>query len=202
MPIIVALIALLGVAAPCAAQPQTPPDQRPPFTLDGVRRAAAAAEKPAEDTAEPEPEDVSRRPKPLTRSAARQQFDIRSWMPTSTVKLPHDDRFVTTSLAPMGSAWHQQFLGMTQAEYGSSPFDMMGNAERVQAVASSMAFGAAIDGLGRLIQYARKSHRQGQVQKVRREIDEETAIVERLYQESQATMKDGSAQPALRKAPR
>ena len=123
-------------------------------------------------------------------------------MPTSTVKLPHDDRFVTTSLAPMGSAWHQQFLGMTQAEYGSSPFDMMGNAERVQAVASSVAFGAAIDGLGRLIQYARKSHRQGKVQKIRREIDEETAVVERLYKEKKADEAAAASGAPVRKAPR
>ena len=196
----VALVGFLCAAVPSAAQPPQPAGQAPPFTLDGVRRAAAAAEKPPEAPAETEPQDAPRPSRPLSRAAAKQQFDIQSWMPGSSVRLPHDDRLVTTSLAPAGSAWHQEFLAMTQLEYGASPFDMMGNAERVQAVATSMAFAAAIDGLGRLVHHVRKSYREGKIQKIRREIDEETAIVERLYKEKKAA--EAAEGTPVRKTPR
>jgi hypothetical protein len=206
MRIAVALISLLAIAAPTAGQPPAPPDQKPPFTLEGVRRAASVAGSPAEQPVEGEDLDATRPPKPVTRSAAQQQFDIQTWMPGPTIKVPRDDRFVTTSLAPMGSAWHQEFLGMTVPAYYGSPFDAMGNAERAQAVATSAAFAVAsnlaIDGVGQLVKHLRKAYREAKVNKIRREIDEETAIVERLYKQKKAAESEAAAGVPVRKAPR
>lgn len=70
--------------------------------------------------------------------------------------------------------------------YAADPFELMGNRERVEAVASSLAFGVAIDGLARLVQRLRSSYRQQKVNKVRQEIDEETKIVEAAYKAKQA----------------
>jgi hypothetical protein len=196
MPAAALLISVALLAS--QAEAQTPEDPRPPYTLAGVRRAAGLGDKPAEDPAP----DESRPARPLTRPAARQQIDIAAWSPAPTVRLPQSDRLVSASLAPTGPAWHHEFLGMTQRDYGASPYDMMGNAERVQALATSMAFGLAIDGISRLVQHALKSYREGKVNRIRREIDAETAIVEQLYKESQAAKKDGPAQAPLRKAPR
>jgi hypothetical protein len=174
------LIPVALIASQAEAQP--PPDPRPPYTLAGVRRAATTGEKPVQDQAA----DDSQPSRPITRSAARQQIDVTTWSPEPTLRLPQSDRFVTASLAPAGSFWHQEFLAMNQREYGTSPFDMMGNAERAQAVATSMAFGLAIDGISRLVQQVLKSYHEGKVNKIRREIDAETAIVEQRYKAAQA----------------
>jgi hypothetical protein len=175
--VVAVLLLALGLVATQSEAQTTAPDQKPPYSLAGVRRAATAGEKPAQDAAADEPQPA----RPLTRSAARQQVDITTWSPEPTVSLPQIDRLVTASLAPAGPAWHQEFLGMTQRDYGASPFDMMGNAERVQALSTSTAFAVAIEGVSRLVQHLRTSYREGKVTRVRREIDEETALVEQSY---------------------
>jgi hypothetical protein len=195
--------AAASTPAPAQATPQaqpsnTPADQAPPFTLDGVRRAATLADQPSPDRPPPDPAQPA---KPITKSAARQQIDVATWAPEPTFRPPHDDRTFTTSLAPNGPAWHQEFLAMTTPEL-YSPFAYMGNAERLEAVASSMAFAYVVNGLTRLVQalvHEQKSHK---VEKVRREIDEETKLVEQrhkawLTEQQQATP---SSQP-IRKRP-
>jgi hypothetical protein len=187
------LLSLALVATRSEAQ-STAPDQKPPYSLAGVRRAAADAETPGPDAAADEPQPA----RPLTRSAARQKIDVATWSPEPTLRLPQSDRLVTTSLAPAGTAWHQDFLAMTQRDYGASPFDMMGNAERAQAVATSAAFAVAIEGVSRLVQHFRTSYREGKVARVRREIDEETVLVEQRYQAYLAEQKkSGADAPAV-----
>jgi hypothetical protein len=178
----VPLIALVLAASPLQAQgaaaPQPPSAApAPPFTLDGVRRAAVLADQPSSDQPPPDPAQPA---KPISKSAARQQIDVATWAPEPTFRPPHDDRALTTSLAPNGPAWHQEFLAMTTPEL-YSPFAYMGNAERLEAVASGMAFAYVVNGLTRLVQalvHEQKSHK---VEKVRREIDEETKLVEQRY---------------------
>jgi len=173
------LLSLALVATPTEAQTATQPDQKPPYTLDGVRRAGRPAEKPAgTDSADPvEPA------KPVTRSAAQQKIDIATWSPEPTIRLPQSEQLVTTSLAPVGPAWHQQFIAMTVPAYYGSPFDAMGNAERAQAVATSVAFAAAFEGATRLVKAAVRGYRNRKLDSLRREIDEETAIVERRHRD-------------------
>jgi hypothetical protein len=191
MVITAALISLVVVAAP--AEPQPPPDQPPAYTLSGVRRAAAGA-GPQADEATP----AAVPSKPLARSAAGQQLAVGTRVPKPAVTQGADDRFVTTSLAPMGSGWHQEFLDMTAPPYGSSPYDAMSNVQRVQGVASSMAFALAIDGIVRLVDHLRTSYHDRKVTKVRREIDAETAEVERIYKARQAGRAQDSTAPNVK----
>jgi hypothetical protein len=190
----VPLIALVLAASPLQARgtaepqspspapgqaPKTPADQAPPFTLDGVRRAAVLADQPSPDQPPPDPAQPA---KPITKSAARQQIDVATWAPAVTFRAPHDDRTFTTSLAPNGPAWHQEFLAMTTPEL-YSPFAYMGNAERLEAVASSMAFAYVVNGLTRLVQALVHEQKNHKVEKVRREIDEETKLVDQRHKD-------------------
>jgi hypothetical protein len=198
MVITAALISLAVMATP--AEPQTPPpDQVPAYTLSGVRRAAARTEPKPEEA---EPSSTAVPSKPLTGSAERQRLTVETRTPQPASMPIPDDRFVTSSLAPMGSGWHQEFLDMTAPVYGSSPFDNMGNRERVTAVATSTAFGLAIDGVGRLVKHLRKAYREQKVNKVRREIDAETAEVERLYRAGLAGQTQAVTPSAVRKTAR
>jgi hypothetical protein len=176
----VALAALALLAAQSAAQ-TPPPDAPPPYTLAGVRRAAAAADRPPPG-GDPATEGAEQPTRPLWRSANQQKIAVATWAPEVTYRPPLDDRPVTPSLAPVGNYWHQEFLSTTTPDEVRAPFGMMGGAD-VAAISSSVAFAFAFDQAVRLVQHLRKAHRQGKVDKLRRQIDEETALVEKLYRE-------------------
>ena len=90
MVVTAALISLVALAAA--------PDQPPPYTVSGVRRAAAEAGKPIEGAATPDTVPAPLPARSLAR-AARQQLDVGAWLPPPPpVALPRDDRFVTASL--------------------------------------------------------------------------------------------------------
>jgi hypothetical protein len=52
------------------------------------------------------------------------------------------------------------------------------------------------------VQHVRKSYREGKVNRIRREIDRETALAEELYRARQAAEAEAAAAPTVRKAPR
>jgi hypothetical protein len=188
MVVAAALVSLTVLATAPDAQ-QASADQAPPFTLSGVRHATAAVEPPIVQGEAVPPVPLPSRP--LARSA-QQQLNVETLSPPRPVTLPPGDRFVTPSLAPAGPAWHQEFRAMTVPAYAASEFELMGNSERAVAAASSVVFGLAVDGVSRLVQQWRSNHQHRKVEKLRRQIDDETAAVERLHGASQATREAGS----------
>jgi hypothetical protein len=136
--------------------------------------ATAQAESPSDD----------RTPPRNLASTGAQQLRVATAVSVGTAKPLRDDRLVTTSLAPMGMGWHQEFIGMTQPSYGSSQFDPMGNFERVEAVASSAAFAFAIDAVTQLVTHIVNDARDRKATRLRKEIEAERLEVERAYAES------------------
>jgi hypothetical protein len=180
MVVAAALVSLvvLGQAEPQSATPEQPPA----YTLSGVRRAGQPSPGEPATTPTESPSDTTP-PRGLA-SAAEQQLRVESNVSAVGAKPLRDDRLITTSLAPMGTAWHQEFIGMTQPAYGSSPLDPMGNFERVQAVASSAVFAFAIDAVTQLVTHIVNDSRTRKATKLRKEIDAERLEAERAYAES------------------
>jgi hypothetical protein len=193
------MIAFALLVSLAAGDPQAEPQPRqepPPYTLEGVRRAAAAAERPPDDSQDDSSEPARR----LARPRSPQRIDVSAWAPEPTIQLPHSDRLFTTSLAPAGPAWHQEFLAMTRpALY--DPFGYMTNGERVEAVASNLAFAVAVEGITRLVKAVVHDQRRRGVDRLRREIDEEMAVVEQRYKDYLASKQDGPAEGPAKKAP-
>ena len=187
MVLTVALISLAVLAAP--AEPQSaPPDQPPAYTLSGVRRASVPAPAPS---TEPVP-SAPLPSKPLTHSAG-QRLNVESPPRGTPVPLPHDDRFVTASLGPLGPGWHQEFIGMTMPQEGSTPFGLMTtNGDRAVGMATSMAFALAIQEAVGLVGKLVGSYHEWKVSKLRKEIDAERLVMEQLYQASQNSGPDAS----------
>ncbi len=179
MVVTAALVSLALAAGTAEAQP-APVDQAPPYTLSGVREAAREAAARAAAPAEQAPPSTPPPTGPLARSAKQQPLKVETWSPSPPITLPSDDRLVTPSLAPHGPAWHQQFIAMTEPVYASSQYELLNNNERAVAVASSMGFALAVDGVSRLVQHLRGSYHDRQVRKIRREIDAETEALERV----------------------
>jgi hypothetical protein len=193
--IAIALIVSLASVDP-QAEPQ-PKQEPPPYTVEGVRRAAASADRPAGDAAADEQEP----PRRLVRPGPRQQIDIAAWAPAPTPQLPRSDRLFTTSLAPTGPAWHQEFLGITRPSL-YDPFGYMTNGERVEAVASNVAFGMAVDGVARLVKAIVRDQRRRSRERLRRDIDVEIALVEHRYKAYLASKQDGPVEDSVKKTPR
>jgi len=178
-------IAALAPQAPAQAAPQAAsqakpqvepqpasPDGSKPYSIEGVRRAAAAGDRPSVDTAPVAPD----------RRGYRVAIDSRAVNPDPC-------SLVVTACQPAwrGGAnptWHDQFIAMTGPPNYMVPYSGMSNSQTLQAVASSFAINLALQGLYSLVsgQISKASHarKQRKIEKARAEILGELAELERL----------------------
>ncbi len=176
-----ALISLAVLAAPADPQsaapkpspPQStaPDDTSKPYTVEGVRSAYDANAQPRIDLVPVAPD----------RQGSRLAVEWRaSYDPCN---------LVVTGCQPAwrGGAnptWHDQFVDMVGPQSYMVPYTGMSNGEKLQAVASSVAIGLALDAVVSLIhdQIVKSTYdrKQRKVEKIREEIRGELKELERL----------------------
>lgn len=165
-----ALISLVAVS-PAAEQQSASSDQSLPYTLSGVRRASSIDARPSADSA------------PVALSLSGQRLAVES----RSVPCSGCDLVVTSgpSWASMAHpTWNDQFLAMTYPDE-ATPFNSTGgNKDRAMAVATSMGFALAVQGITRLVHRITGNVRQNKVNKVRSEIEAELAVLEQINQAS------------------
>jgi hypothetical protein len=181
---LISLAVLAPQAAPVAApqsasqaKPQTerqpaPADDSKPYTIEGVRRAAAAGYQPSIDAAPVVPD----------RRGYRVVIDSRAISPDPCSSL------ITACQPAWGGGanptWHDQFIAMTGPPNYMVPYSGMSNVETLEAVASSAAINLALQAVFSLIhdQIVSMNHdrKQKKVEKVRTEIRAELDELERV----------------------
>ena len=168
--------ALISLAAlgPTAEPQSGPPDDPKPYTVEGVRRASAAAAGP--------------QPHIDTVAVERGRQGYRMALESRSVT-PDPCGFVVTGCRPNwelppNPTWHDEFLAMAGPQGYAIPYSAMNNSQRLQAVATNLAFGLAIQAITTAIQQqvvkSSRSRQQRKVEAVRTEIQAELAELERL----------------------
>jgi hypothetical protein len=182
----VALISLVVALQPAEPQSATSASS-PPYSISGVRRAAAARAHPSVDV-DSTALDLPRR---STRGLT---------LESRTVDVSPCAQLVNScqpTWAELGApTWHSQFLGMTGPTMGSPFNSMAGNKDRLTAVASSVAFALAFQGVFRLVQRISGNAHQKKANGIRRDIEAEVHALEQLNRPS------SQADPAVKKSPR
>jgi hypothetical protein len=165
-----ALISLATLPTSAERQPAQSDASRP-YTLSGVRRASNVDAQPAADSVH-----VSQRGP-----------GFRLAVETKTAACSTCDLVVTSGpswATPTPPTWHDQFLGMSYPVQATPSNSMAGNRDRVTAVATSIGFALAFQGVARLVQKIAGNVHQERQRKTRSEIDAELAALERLNRAS------------------
>ena len=170
--VLAAALISLAVLGPGAEPQSAPPDEPKPYTAEGVRRASAARTQPQMDAVTVERD----------RRGYRMALESRSVTPDPC-------GFVVTGCGPTwqvpsNPTWHDQFIAMTGPQGYAIPYSGMNNSQKLQAVATSIGFGLAIQAIASAIQgeFARigADRKQKKLDRVRSEIRSELEELERL----------------------
>jgi hypothetical protein len=172
---LISLAVLVPPAEPQSAAPPPPPqstapdDTSKPYTVEGVRRASGAKTQPPIDTSVVERDPRGYRMAIATTSSPCGFVSNHCGSPWAALAYP---------------TWHDQFVAMAGPQNYMVPYTGMSNGERVQAVASSIGFGLAIQAIASLIhdQVVKSSYNRKlkKVEKIRGEIRGELEELERL----------------------
>ena len=160
---LISLVALSTQPEPQAARS----DDSLPYTLSGVRRTSNVNARPSAESA------TIVQIRPGQRLAVESQF-----LPCTGCDLMVTSGPSWASTAP--PTWHDQFLAMTYPDQATPFNSMAGNRDRAMAVATSVGFALAFQGITKLVQKIAGNVRQNKVDKVRSEIDAELAVLEQL----------------------
>jgi hypothetical protein len=182
--VLTAALIALAVMVPASGPQSAPPDSSSPYSLEGVRRAAA---RPARPSAEPGP---------VEQRISRYRLAIDAWQVTFS---PCSQLVIVCQPAWRGGAhptWNDEYLAMTQKDYRFPYSSAPGTKDRAMAMGSSVGFGLAFQGVVSLIHKAAVNRRQNKVKKIRSEIAAELEALERANQAAR------QADPAVRKPPR
>ncbi len=174
----------LAILVPASDQQPAAPDASPPYSLDGVRKAAS---RPARPSVEPGP--VERQISRYRLAVDTQQVTSR---PCSQLVI------VCQPLWKVGGAvtWNDEFLGMTYRNLGFPYNTAPGNKDRVMAAASSVGFALAFQGVANLVHQTVSNSRQKKVKKIQAEIAAELAALDRANQAAR------QSDPEVKKTPR
>jgi hypothetical protein len=182
--VLTAALISLAILVPTSDSQAVAPDANPPYSLEGVRKAAA---RPARPSAEPGP---------VEQRISKYRLAIDAWQVTYS---PCSQLVIVCQPAWRGGAhptWNDEYLTMTQPNlgfpYGSAP----GNRDRAVAMGSSVGFALAFQGVTNLVHKAVVNRRQNKVKKVRAEIAAELEALERANEAAR------HANPDVRKPPR
>ena len=173
---LISLAVLVPPAEPQSAAPPPPPpqstapdDTSKPYTVEGVRRASGAKTQPPIDASA-----VERDPRGYRMAVAM----------TSSPCGFVSNYCGSPWAAPAYPTWHDQFVAIAGPQNYMVPYTGMSNGETLQAVASSIGFGLAIQAIASLIhdQVVKSSHNRKlkKVETVRAEIRAELTELERL----------------------
>jgi hypothetical protein len=192
-----AVLSVIVFAGPADAQQSTPPAAPQAYTLSGVRRATSPSPSPSPDAsaqapASPSaPDGQAAAPEPAIKKVpSGRELVVDTQVKGDKVPLPRDNGLVTTSMGPMGSGWHDEYLAMTQSRPGTGPYDgFVNSADRALGIATSMAFALAIQQAASLVEHAAGAYKEWKLNKVKSEVDGERQIVEQLFQASQGGKK-------------
>ena len=179
-----AALILLAVMVPASDPQSASPDGSLPYSLEGVRRAAA---RPARPSAEPGPAEPR---------VSKYRLAIDSWQMTLS---PCSQLVIVCQPAWRGGAnptWNDEYLTMTHRDYGFPYGAAPGNSDRLTAVGSSVDFALAFQGVASLVHKAAVNRRQNKVKKIRSEIAAELEALERANQAARQADRD------VRKPPR
>jgi hypothetical protein len=159
-------------AKPQAERRPAPADDSKPYSVEGVRRAAAAGDQPPIDAAPVVPD----------RRGYRMSLEVHAapWDPCSLV--------ITACQPAWGGGanptWHDQFIAMTGPPNYMVPYSGMSNSQTLQAVASNIAITLALQAVVSLIhdQVVKTKYemKQKKVERVRAEIRTELDELERV----------------------
>ena len=170
----------LALMVPASEPQSAPPDTSSPYSLEGVRRAAARPARPASE------------PGPVEQGVSKYRLAIDTWQVTYT---PCSQLVVVCQPAWRGGAhptWNDEYLAMTQRDYRFPYNSAPGNKDRAMALGSSVGFGLAFQGVASLVHKTAVNRRQNKVKKIRAEIAAELEALERANQ----------AAPGVTKPPR
>jgi hypothetical protein len=174
----------LAVMVPASEPQSAPPDSGAPYSLDGVRRAAA---RPARPTSEPGPVELR---------ISKYRLAVDTWQVTYS---PCSQLVIVCQPVWRGGAhptWNDEYLAMTQRGYGFPYSGAPGNRDRALAVGSSVGFALAFQGVASLVHKAAVNRRENKVKKIRAEIAAELEALERANQAPR------QAEPDVKKPPR
>jgi hypothetical protein len=172
---LISLAVLVPPAEPQSAAPPPPPqsaapdDTSKPYTVEGVRRASGAKTQPPIDTS----------------AVERDRRGYRMAIATTSSPCGFVSNYCGSPwAAPSYPTWHDQFVAMAGPQSYLVPYTGMNNVQTLQAVASSIGFGLAIQAIASLVhdQVVKSSYnrKQKKVEKVRAEIRAELVELERL----------------------
>ncbi len=164
--------ALLSLAVMLQAPDPPPqaPDTPPPYSLEGVRKAASRQDRPASE------------PGPVERHVSQYRLSVDTQQLTSG---PCSQLVIVCQPAwRVGGAatWNDQFLAMTNPVLASPLVAPPGNGDRAVGAATSLGFALAFQGVAHLVHKAVTNKRDGKVKKIRAEIAAELAAIERANQ--------------------
>lgn len=159
-------------AKPQAERQTAPADDSKPYTVDGVRRAAAAGDQPPIDAAPVVPD----------RRGYRIALEVGAapWDPCKLL----DTGSWPTWCGGANSTWHEQFIAMTGPSAYMVPYSAMSNSQTVQAVASNFAISLAFQAVVSLIHHqvvrTKYERKQQKIESIRAGIRSELEELERV----------------------
>lgn len=174
----------LAMMLPASAPQSAPPDSSAPYSLEGVRKAAARPARPSVE------------PGPFEQQVSRYRLAVDTWRVTYS---PCSQLVIVCQPAWRGGGhptWNDDYLAMTQQDYRFPYSSAPGTKDRVVAMGSSVGFGLAFQGIASLVHKAVVNRRQNKVKKIRSEIAAELEALERANEAAR------QANPDVRKPPR
>jgi hypothetical protein len=151
-----------------ATPPQTPADDASPALARIKRRLNT--DTPLRDAAEQMPEA------PTFRTSVTEHFDIWEFW--------GEPDEVAAYVRPRGGSWHHEFQDMVTPDEFKGFGGGLGNAERLQLAATSMAFAGAMKLLGIGVQQAKQAAQSRSQRKAKEEVQRELEAFYALHPEA------------------
>jgi hypothetical protein len=184
--------------APASAPAAPPPSPGPP--------AAPAADGPARA---PDPTAPGTAPTDLARIKRRLESDtplLDSALTRPTFRASITGKVdiwrfwgepdaVASFVQPRGGSWHHEFQDMVTPDEFKGYGGILGNGEKLQLAATSLAFAGAMKLLGMGVQQVRQAQHDRSVRKAREEVQRELEAFYQLHPEARPAAPAGTAAP-------
>jgi hypothetical protein len=189
------LLAVVLASPALAAQdaPRARPDPDPPASAPATPAtpATAAPQAPAPEPAATTPADVERIKRRL--DAGTPLLDAALTRPTFRTSVTErvdiwrfwgEPDAVASYVRPSGGSWHHEFQDMVTPDAYKGYGGILGNGEKLQLAATSLAFAGAMKLLGIGMQQAKGAVHQRNVNKAKEEVQRELEAFYQLHPEA------------------
>lgn len=164
---LVVAVATAGAAPAVAQSSGTAPTAAPPAEAPPLDAAELARVKRKLATQTPLFDAVLNAPTPTFRVSVSEKIDI--W------KYWGDPAEVSASVRPSGGTWHQEFQNMVTPDEFKGYGGVLGNGEKLQLAATSLAFAGAMQLLGAGVRQAKEALANRSKRQAQEEVERELA---------------------------